>query len=86
MKVVKNNTTSQIACTVSKIERGSAVLVSSEDHIFTIPVCFLPRLIAPGNTYNITIEETAKAHNRVNTIRDLQKKLMMKKSDVKNMK
>lgn len=70
----KTATTSQISCTISKIDRGIAVLVSSDDQIFTLPVCFLPKKMTAGNSYQITIDETANLQKKVNSIQQMQKK------------
>jgi hypothetical protein len=78
-KMVHTNTSSHISCIVSKIDKDGAILVTAEDQIFTIPTCFLPNFTAPGNSYNITIQETCKASERDNVMKELQKKLKEKK-------
>jgi hypothetical protein len=74
-KMIQSNTASSVSCIVSRVEKGQAILVTTEDQIFTIPTCFLPKLTAAGNTYSITIQETCKASVRDNAMKDLQKKL-----------
>jgi hypothetical protein len=74
----KTPTMSQVSCTISKIEKGVAVLVSSDDYIFTLPVCFLPRNLVPGNSYQITIDETVKIQKKVSSIQQMQMKYIKK--------
>jgi hypothetical protein len=85
-KLIKNNTTSEVSCTISKFEKGFAVLVSSDDHIFSIPTCFLPRFVKVGNTYKINFEETGKVENSINSINELQKRLANKSNETYNKK
>jgi hypothetical protein len=72
----KTTTSSQISCTISKIEKGVAILVSSDDYIFTLPVSFLPKNICPGTSYQMTIDETVKINKKINTIQMIQKKFL----------
>ena len=75
--------TTNISCIVSSIEKGIAVLVTNDDTIFKLPAFFLPKNIVPGNSYNIIIEESVKAHSRVLNIQKLQRKLKSNKFDLK---
>jgi hypothetical protein len=70
----KTQTTSQVTCTVSKIEKGLAVLVSSDDNIFSLPISFLPKNVTPGNSYNITVDETIKLQKKVNSLQKIHLK------------
>jgi hypothetical protein len=75
----KTDSSSQISCTVSKIERGVAVLVSNDDSIFTLPLCFMPKKITLGNSYQITVDETAKAGKKASNVKTMQKKYIKSK-------
>ena len=49
---------SQCTFRVSSIENGIALLVNSQNYIFTLPTILLPKSVKIGNEYNFFIEET----------------------------
>ena len=67
---------SQINCVFSKVDKGNAILVSSNDIIFSLPLNFLPKNATPGNSYKISIEETEKIQKKINYLQLIQKKLL----------
>jgi len=81
---VKNYNTSQLFCTFSKIDKGNAIFVSSDDTIFTLPLNFLPKNASLGNSYKITIEETEKIHKKITYLQNIQKKFLFLNFDENN--
>lgn len=75
----KPTNSSTINCTISSIEKGIAILVTSDDTIFCLPEFFLPKNSIPGNSYQILINETLKMQNKVTNIYNLQKDFKRKK-------
>lgn len=53
---------------ISSIDKGIALLVSTNDCIFTMPTFLLPKGVEIGNSYSICIEETKKGIERKNNI------------------
>jgi hypothetical protein len=75
---IKSINSNIINCTISSIEKGIAILVTQDDTIFTLPAFFLPKNSVPGNSYQITIDETIKIHAKVNSIQNIQNKFKTK--------
>jgi hypothetical protein len=71
----------QINCVFSKIEKGNAIFVSSDDIIFSLPLSFLPRNAVPGNTYKISVEETEKIHKKITYLQNMQKRFLLSNFD-----
>lgn len=65
---------SSIVCTLSRIEKGKAIFVSTDDFIFVLPALFVPRNLVVGNTYNFRISEYEKFKNKLVNINEIQKK------------
>jgi hypothetical protein len=80
----KSNNSSTINCTISTIEKGIAILVTKDDTIFTLPAFFLPKNSMPGNSYQISIDETMKMQSKVTNIHNIQKKLKRKEKSFFN--
>ena len=72
----KSFNSSQIICVFSKIEKGNAIFVSSDDVIFHLPLNFLPKNAVPGNSYKITVEETEKIHKKITYLQNMQKRFL----------
>ena len=72
----RNFNSSQVECVFSKIEKGNAIFVSSDDIIFSLPLSFLPKNAIPGNTYKITVEETEKIHKKITYLQNMQKRFL----------
>jgi hypothetical protein len=68
----KNFNSSQITCVFSRIDKGNAIFVSSDDIIFALPMNFLPKNAITGNTYKITIEEIEKIHKKITFLQNMQ--------------
>ena len=71
-------TNSQSIFKVSTIEKGIALLVNSEDCIFTLPTFLLPKNIKIGNNYTFFIQEINK------NMQDKHKIALSQKSYLKN--
>jgi hypothetical protein len=70
-----------INCTISSIEKGIVILVTQNDTIFTLPAFFLPKNSIPGNSYQITIDETVKLQFKVGSIQSIQNKFKHKENN-----
>jgi hypothetical protein len=66
-------TNSQCTFRVSSIENGIALLVNSQNYIFTLPTILLPKSVKIGNEYNFFIEETNKNILLKSKVSQLQK-------------
>jgi len=71
----------QINCVFSKIEKGNAIFVSSDDIIFSLPLSFLPKNAVAGNTYKISVEETEKIHKKITYLQNMQKRFLFSNFD-----
>lgn len=67
---------SKILCTISKIDRGIAVMVSSDDVIFNLPYCFLPKNSVAGNSIHLSLESGIDFNTKLNNISQLQLKFI----------
>jgi hypothetical protein len=76
---ITSNNSKKVSMTYSKVANGLAILVGSDDKIFTMPASYLPKSSVPGNIYQITIEEVVRADQKVNSIRQMQKKYIKNK-------
>jgi hypothetical protein len=65
---------SSITCTLSHIEKGKAIFVSTDDFIFVLPALFVPRNLNVGNTYNFRISEFKKFKSKIINVGEIQKK------------
>jgi len=70
----QNNTASQFTCTISKIDKGIAYLVSDDDIMFSLPVIFLPKLLQTGNSFQFNINETMKLQYKSNKLQKIHRK------------
>jgi hypothetical protein len=72
-KSFQHLTNSQTSFKIATIEKGIALLVSSEDCIFTMPTFLLPKNCKIGTTYTFLIEEMNKTIQIKHKINVLQK-------------
>ena len=72
-KTFRNLRNSQTCFKIANIEKGIALLVSSEDCIFTIPTFLLPKNCKIGTTYTFLVEEMNKPIQIKHKINILQK-------------
>ena len=72
-KSFRNLRNSQTSFKIANIEKGIALLVSSEDCIFTIPTFLLPKNCKIGTTYTFLVEEMNKPIQIKHKINVLQK-------------
>jgi hypothetical protein len=72
-KNFRNLRNSQTSFKIANIEKGIALLVSSEDCIFTIPTFLLPKNCKVGTTYTFLVEEMNKPIQIKHKINVLQK-------------
>ena len=71
-----NYHTTKTNCVFSKIHKGKAIFVSSDDIIFSTPIKFLPTNPLLGNSYRIVVEETEKINHKISKIQNFQKKIL----------
>ncbi len=74
-------TNSQCTFKISTIEKGIALLVNSQDCIFTMPTILLPKNIQIGNNYTFFIQEINKNIQDKHKIAVLQKNYLKSFSD-----
>jgi len=60
--------------TLSKIEKGYAIFVTTDDVIMLLPSFLIPRNLGIGDSFTFKIFEGQKYNNKVNNIYDIQKK------------
>lgn len=72
----KSNSSSQFNCTLSKIDKGLAYFVTSDNVIFSMPSCLLPATVQPGCSYQFNLNESMKSQYKINTIQKIHKKLL----------
>ena len=60
--------------TLSKLEKGSAVFVTTDDTIMSLPICLIPKNMGIGNSYTFKIFENIKYESKVKEIYSIQKK------------
>lgn len=65
---------SSFKCTLSKIEKGYSIFVTSDDFVMLLPSALLPRSLGIGDSFTFKISEGIKHNSRVNKIYDIQKK------------
>jgi hypothetical protein len=75
-----------IVCTLSRIENGSAIFVSSEDNIFVLPSLFVPRNLTVGNIYTFDISEGGKFVDRAKNISNIHRKYLKTNASMINNK
>lgn len=74
---------SKIKCELSQVNKGDVVFVTYNDIIFHLPKCFLPTNYLTGNSYNIIIEESDNVHKKLSSIKNIQKKYLLKSKSKK---
>lgn len=72
----KTNSASQFSSTLSKIDKGLAYFVTSDNVIFNMPSCLLPSALQPGCSYQFNLAESMKSQYKINTIQKIHKKLL----------
>jgi len=70
----KESPISNFKGTLSKIEKGYAIFVTTDDVIMLLPSFLIPRNLGIGDTFSFKIFEVQKYNNKVNNIYDIQKK------------
>ena len=76
-------TSSQFTCTLAKIDKGIAHLVSEDDIIFSLPLIFLPKNIQPGNSYQMNINESMKVQYKLNSLQKIHRNYLESKNKIK---